>query len=118
MLGVGRHSTVCLACSFAILPFLSFYKSVDNTNVTMYHHLISQAGWNSCNLSIYLSWFLDTVGVHMFHLVFTISSLCLYQCCTVRGTRIIRYAYRTRIYVLSNFRAVLYDLGFQYFNVL
>ena len=31
----------------------SFYKSVDNTNVTMYHHLISQAGWNRCNPSIF-----------------------------------------------------------------
>ena len=27
---------------------------MDNTKVTSYH-LISQAGWNSCNLSIYLS---------------------------------------------------------------
>ena len=25
-----------------------------STHVTMYHHLISQAGWNRCNLSIYL----------------------------------------------------------------
>ena len=25
------------------------YNSVDNTNVTMYHLLISQAGWNRCN---------------------------------------------------------------------
>ena len=25
-----------------------------STNVTIYHHLISQAGWNGCNLSIYL----------------------------------------------------------------
>ena len=25
------------------------------TNVTIYHHLISQAGWNRCNLPIYLS---------------------------------------------------------------
>ena len=48
-------ATVCLACSFAILSFLSFYNSVDDTNVTMYHHLISQAGWNRCNLSISLS---------------------------------------------------------------
>ena len=39
---------------FAILSFLPFYSSVDNTNVTMYHHLISQAGLNRCNLSIYL----------------------------------------------------------------
>ena len=35
-----------------LLSFLSFYNSVDNTNVTMYH-LISQAGWNRCNLSIH-----------------------------------------------------------------
>ena len=28
-----------------------------STNVTIFHHLISQAGWNRCNLSIYLSWF-------------------------------------------------------------
>ena len=27
-----------------------------STNVTIFHHLISQAGWNRCNLSIYLSW--------------------------------------------------------------
>ena len=26
-----------------------------STNVTIFHHLISQAGWNRCNLSIYLS---------------------------------------------------------------
>ena len=26
-----------------------------STHVTIYHHLISQAGWNRCNLSIYLS---------------------------------------------------------------
>ena len=26
-----------------------------STNVTIYHHLISQAGWNRCYLSIYLS---------------------------------------------------------------
>ena len=26
-----------------------------STNMTIYHHLISQAGWNRCNLSIYLS---------------------------------------------------------------
>ena len=25
-----------------------------STNVTIYHHLISQAGWNRCNISIYL----------------------------------------------------------------
>ena len=25
-----------------------------STHVTIYHHLISQAGWNRCNLSIYL----------------------------------------------------------------
>ena len=24
-----------------------------STNVTIFHHLISQAGWNRCNLSIY-----------------------------------------------------------------
>ena len=27
-----------------------------STNVTIYHHPISQAGWNRCYLSIYLSW--------------------------------------------------------------
>ena len=51
----GDTATICLACSFAVLSFLFFYNSVNNTNVTMYHHLISQAGWNGCNLSIYLS---------------------------------------------------------------
>ena len=31
-----------------------------STNVTIYHHLISQAGWNRCNLSIYISIYLST----------------------------------------------------------
>ena len=30
-------------------------SSMFSTHVTMYHHLISQAGWNRCNLSIYLT---------------------------------------------------------------
>ena len=30
-----------------------------STNVTIFHHLISQAGWNRCNLSIYLSIYLS-----------------------------------------------------------
>ena len=30
--------------SVLVLSFVSFYNSVDNTNVTMYRHLISQAG--------------------------------------------------------------------------
>ena len=37
------------------------------TNVTIYHHLISQAGWNRCNLSIYLSQ-IDLPCI-LFHLV-------------------------------------------------
>ena len=56
LLGTARHpsintATVCLVCSFANF---SFCTSIDKANVTVYH-LISQAGWNSCNLSIYLS---------------------------------------------------------------
>ena len=31
-----------------------------STNVTIYHRLISQAGWNRCNLSIYISIYLST----------------------------------------------------------
>ena len=31
-----------------------------STNVTIYHRLISQAGWNRCNLSIYLSIYLSS----------------------------------------------------------
>ena len=46
-------ATFCLACSFALLSFHSHYNSVDNTSVTIHHHLISHAGWNRCNLSIY-----------------------------------------------------------------
>ena len=33
---------------------LSLCTSVDNTEVTIDHHLINQAGWDRCNLSIYL----------------------------------------------------------------
>ena len=44
-------ATVCLVWTVAIFPFCT---SMDNTTVTIYH-LISQAGWYSCNLSIYLS---------------------------------------------------------------
>ena len=40
-------------------------STVDNTNVTMYHHLISQAGWNRCNLSIYLSCACFTCRTHL-----------------------------------------------------
>ena len=31
-----------------------------STHVTIHHHLISQAGWNRCNLSFYLSIYLST----------------------------------------------------------
>ena len=37
-----------------------------STNVTIIHHLISQAGWNRCNLSIYLSIFCQEDGCNMF----------------------------------------------------
>ena len=37
----------------AVYDSVSFYTSVDNTDMTI-SHLISQAGWNGCNLSIYL----------------------------------------------------------------
>ena len=42
-----------IAWSEALRSF-AFCTSVDNAKVTI-HHLISQAGWNRCNLSIYLS---------------------------------------------------------------
>ena len=46
----GDTATTCLVRSFAIF---SVCTSMDNTKVTIYH-LISQAGWTRCNLSIYL----------------------------------------------------------------
>ena len=47
-----------LSCYYSLLrnPFLSFFtNSVAIPTVTMYHHLISQAGWSRYNVSIYLS---------------------------------------------------------------
>ena len=35
-------------------PFLASLETMFSTHVTIYHHLISQAGWNRCNRSIYL----------------------------------------------------------------
>ena len=36
--------------------------TIFSTNVTIYNHLISQAGWHSCDLSIYLSIYLSWPG--------------------------------------------------------
>ena len=51
----------CLSFLFALQWTI---VTMFSTNVTTYHHLISQAGWNRCNLSIYLS-ILPQFYVHM-----------------------------------------------------
>ena len=43
----------------ALQSFLFALQWTIVTNVTIYHHLISQAGWNRCNLYIYLSIYLS-----------------------------------------------------------
>ena len=51
-----------------------------STNVTIYHHLISQAGWNRCTLSIYLSIFsllILRITSGRACLVFPATTLCL-----------------------------------------
>ena len=60
----------------AILPGLKLYNSFPflHRYVTLMggsHHLISQAGWNRCNLSIYLSLLtsMDNTKVTMYHLI-------------------------------------------------
>ena len=63
-------SASAITCAVLLPPFLQhpsslsilYTRSMFSTNVTIFHHLISQAGWNRCNLSIYLSIYLHFCG--------------------------------------------------------
>ena len=50
-----------------------------STNVTIYHHLISQAGWNRCKLSIYFSQTIPTLhpSKHLRYLLSRQRPLCI-----------------------------------------
>ena len=52
-----------------------------STNVTIFHHLISQAGWNRCNLSIYLSPLLDFLDSLTWSLFMSLSTHRLVLLC-------------------------------------
>ena len=45
----------CVALQSFLFALQWTILAMFSTNVTIFHHLISQAGWNRCNLSIYLS---------------------------------------------------------------
>ena len=50
----GRHCNSLLGLKLCNPFMFARQWTMFSTNVTFYHHLISQAGWNRCNLSIYL----------------------------------------------------------------
>ena len=52
----GRHCNSLLGlklCNLLVLHFSGQQWTMFSTNVPIYHHHISQAGWNRCNVSIY-----------------------------------------------------------------
>ena len=59
----GAESDAAEVCT-ALCSLHRTIVTMFSTHVTIYHHLISQAGWNRCNLSIYLHCSLHCAVAH------------------------------------------------------